>query len=616
MKMKKFVLAIFSMACLFSVVNATEFRSPLIVERGPMRYVFEGWDAKDYSLKLWAAGYYRESHKAFLKHGTNTSHLSALFFNKSDFPLIEIFPNSAAPLNSENYSPFVAVGELHPRITYVEKGISLGGRVAFPVSGNRGRFGFRVQVPFRRIEIEREDLGDRDTNQLDDVLTGEIVNRYGNTVGTEASNAFARAVRMDFLQAIPYTASIAVPTTAGNVPLLNFSANGLPALPNGEPYIAGNKDHWDVGNIWDRISVVIHSPEGTLPHSPDRLLGIHQDPTAGTVADDLTVPPTALPADGNVSDAKQYKFVAANDYTPLNINTGTATAMAQARERSKQLWITSVHLKDATGGNQFNTGSKKLWPILDLALQNYNANMYEWMEDRDFELASETRSGIGDIDLDMFYEHQVGDDFAIEVMAGVRFPTGASDKYCTNPYRPHLGNGEHFEIKFGGMFAFQASDCIGVKVDGRFAFVLEATEKRSAAFKGAQIKNIGPCVDTDVSWEYFVGTFDFNLFHPKTNAISAVVGYEFYYKTQDSITFKQKTMESWLGKTTADEANLQELDHCIAERNTEAMSHKIRVETSFRINQYFELYFGGTYTFAGQNIPRECDGQCGFVVTF
>jgi hypothetical protein len=297
--MNKCVLAIFSMACLFSFASATEFRSPLIVERGPMRYVFEGWDAKDYSLKLWAAGYCRESHKAFLSHGTNTTHLSALFFNKSDFSLVEIFPNSYAPLNSENYSPFVVVGELHPRITYVEKGISLGGRVAFPVSGNKGRFGFRVQVPFRRIEIEREDLGDKDTNQLDDVLTGEIVTRNGTILpgptANEAKDAYARAVRADFIQAIPYTAV--------NDPILSFGPDGKPYVTGGP--IAGNDATWDDVVADDRIAVVIHSPEGVPPHSPDRLIGIHQEPTAVAVPGDLTVLPTALPANGAISDGKQ-----------------------------------------------------------------------------------------------------------------------------------------------------------------------------------------------------------------------------------------------------------------------------------------------------------------------
>jgi hypothetical protein len=132
---------------------ATEFRSPLIVERGPFRYVFEEWDEKDYSLKLWSGIYRRESHRAFLSHSTNTKHLSALFFNKSEFKLGEIFPGGHADIATENYSPFVALGKMEPRVSYYEKGVSLGGRFAYPVYKDKGRIGLRFQIPFRNIEI-------------------------------------------------------------------------------------------------------------------------------------------------------------------------------------------------------------------------------------------------------------------------------------------------------------------------------------------------------------------------------------------------------------------------------------------------------------------------------
>ena len=85
MKINRFLFVILLIAIIGGTAIANEFRSPLIVERAPMRYVFEEWSEKDYDLKIWTASYGRESHKAFLKHGTNTDNLSALFFGKSDF---------------------------------------------------------------------------------------------------------------------------------------------------------------------------------------------------------------------------------------------------------------------------------------------------------------------------------------------------------------------------------------------------------------------------------------------------------------------------------------------------------------------------------------------------
>jgi len=272
-------------------VLATEFRSPLIVERGPMRYVEFGeeWETNDYSLKTWTAGYSREASKAFLSHGMNTHQLSALFFGKSDFRMSEIFPNSYADPTTEYYNPFLGVTVLHPRVTYVERGMSIGARIAFPVNGNKGRVGLRAQIPIRKIEIEREDAGDKDTNQLDDLLTGDIVTLYAdgatsedyNTPNTgDAKDVYARAIRLDFLESLYYNAkreSFIDYSTTGDVRMIG--------LPVNNTQIAG-----------DRRGAIIYVPEGTIPRLPDYKLGIHQ----GFGATTATV--NELPLDGDVTD--------------------------------------------------------------------------------------------------------------------------------------------------------------------------------------------------------------------------------------------------------------------------------------------------------------------------
>lgn len=616
MRIPRWLSIIFAISMICGGLGATEFRAPLSIEHGPMRYVIDvdEWDSTDYCLKFWSACYGRESHKAFIKHGTNTDHLSALFFNASCFNIGQIFPGGCVDIATEYYNPFLAVTKLRPRVTYSEKGLALGARFAYPVYKNRGRLGLRVHVPFRKIEIEREDSGDKDTNQLDDLVTGEVVTREGlsDFLGTNAlaKDVVARSVRMDFLQAIPYTAS--------KKPLLYFDANGKPEIKG------------DLGAIWndpgipnpynERIAAVIHSPEGTIPRSPDRLQGIHKKPRT-------TPPPTALPADGNVSDEKQYAFWSGVDYTPLNMNQTSCTDNVAAQAKASELWITSVH-KTSGGGEAFSSGSEAFWKFFDLVMKQYDGqgNIYEWLGDRGFEFESDTRSGLGDLDLDIFYEHMLNDDMVIEAMLGIRFPTGPNDNYCCNPYKVHLGNGGHFEIRPGILFAWQPISWMNIKLDARYSFVLKNEEKRMATFKGACIKNIGPCVKADVDWEYFVVDVDFNLFHPKTDAISTVLGYQFYNKTKDHICYKCKSMQSWLGKkyqlkagsTTEYEwvENKQDLDPCVATKYTNAIAHRIRFETSFRITQWFELFCGGMYTFAGRHIPRECDCHGGFVVSF
>jgi hypothetical protein len=130
-----------------------------------------------------------------------------------------------------------------------------------------------------------------------------------------------------------------------------------------------------------------------------------------------------------------------------------------------------------------------------------------------------------------------------ELVLGVRFPTGTTKNSCNNPYRAiaKLGNGEHFEVKLGANFAWDACKWFSLKLDLSYNFVLEGKEQRAAVFAGSTVKNIGPCTDADVDWGYFIGRLDFQFVHPKTCCLSTVMGYEIYYKTEDHLTFKKTT---------------------------------------------------------------------------
>jgi hypothetical protein len=187
----------------------------------------------------------------------------------------------------------------------------------------------------------------------------------------------------------------------------------------------------------------------------------------------------------------------------------------------------------------------------------------------------------------------------------------------------HLGNGEHWELKIGAMLAWQPFKFMNMKFDSYFAWALEAVEKRCAVFTGSGIKNMGPAVDADVNWEYFVGRFDFNFFHSKTKYISSTIGYEIYYKTADRIHFRKSKMTPWYGYDfRKGESNLQnadleaDLDNKLARNNTESVGHKIRTEGRLQLDEYLEVFAGGSYTFAGQNVPRETDLHCGVNVRF
>ena len=235
------------------------------------------------------------------------------------------------------------------------------------------------------------------------------------------------------------------------------------------------------------------------------------------------------------------------------------------------------------------------------------------------DLDSQIRSGLGDMDLDLFYEHSFSKRLIGELMLGFRFPTGGKASLCASPYAPALGNNGHFEIKIGGDIAWKIASWVNLKFDTYYSFVLKNTEKRMAAFQGATIKNFGPCVNADVDWGYYVGRLDFTFFHPKTSDIRSSLGYEFYYKTKDKICFNNRLQQTFLGQQFVDGvlvANLQPLDSCLASKNTESIGHKVRAETSCQINTWFEILAGGTVTFAGQNVFADSDAHAGFNILF
>jgi hypothetical protein len=591
--MRKSVLKIgtFISTCVFAcTLGAVEFRSPYLSERGPLRYTFEQKDENDYGLKLWTSSYARESHKAFMAHGTKTSPLSTLFFNKDEFRMREIFQNCDPSLASEHYNPYLRVLKIKPRVQYIEKGISFGGRFEYPVYKNKGRIGLRASIPLRQIEMERQDQNDRDTAQLQDLI---IRQKQQQNDGTNAMY-LGEAYRLDFVEALPYE-----PTRTSAVV---YNTTGIQVFGNA---IA------DANN--DKKMAVLLSPEGYVPRQN---VGVYDNATMTAL--------TAVSSSGLTLDpATVYYFQSNTDYTSYDdtvANIADEPTRLLQQDRKAEMWITSVHYAtDEENLHEMNTESENIAAGVRDAVSIYNENMYEWLADRGYVLEDSRVAGLGDIDVDLFYEHRLEDDLVFEIMGGVRIPTGGHDKYTGNPYRPSLGNGEHFEVRAGGMVAWQPLNWLSLKLDAHYSLVLEATEQRSAAFSDAQIKNMGPRADADIDWSYVVARLDFNLFHPKTKNLSTSIGYEFYFKTKDNLTFKDLTMASWLGRDwdgSAYNADLHTLSSTLAAKNTEAFGHKLRIESSHRFTPWFEMYVGGSYTVAGQNLPRETDCHGGMCITF
>lgn len=650
-------------------VNATEIRSSWFSERGPIRYKFETDKDEDYSLDIYALAHRRESHKAFLKHGTDTQPLTALIFNKADFPLNQIFPNSRVNPAGEFYNPFMDLMTIKPRATYYEWGMNLGARLEYPVYKNRGRIGLRMNIPFRSIEMEREDI----TSQVDDPTQDYILSRItkvGNFVTVPANkyetpvDILAKAYNIGFISKLFQDPARTSALQFGNQSVKvfgveiakDFNTNDKSFKSDIKP-VAGvifnetgeltpNEPNFNesTGGSW---GYVVANAAGTAIND-DIVSGANggygvRTGGAAPLKDVAQRYNWAFDAGDDVKKAAaslQYRQIKKSTPGPISADNGKeimnapniaffSSANTAPADVNYSGWMENSYptlmpdyLSDSwlvlgyENGNLV-PGAKTIADAIDNAVALYDEDPYEWLLNKgNYEFETQTRTGLGDIDLDLFYEHIFSDDWISELMIGVRFPTGSGDDYTGNPYKVQLGNGEHFEVKLGGMAAWKPLEWMNLKLDSYVSFVLEASEERCATFEGAYIKNMGPKVSADVDWTYFVLRLDSTLFHPKTNDISATVGYEFYYKTKDNIHFKDKTITPWYGDQTDGTSLAATIDSALAEQNTQSIAHKLRGEVRIQINEWFELVGGGAFTFAGKNIARELDAHGGFNVKF
>lgn len=613
---------------------ATEMRTPWIAERGPIRYTFEKLhNDKKCNVNYWTALHAKEANSAFIKHGTTKHPLSALIFNKADFTLNEIFPNSHIDMNSENYSPWLNIVSVHPRVEYWEWGITTGGRFDCEVWKGKGRIGMRATVPFRSIEMERKDLDDDYEDPEEDFVTSQFFRLSDGSTVVEA-----KTYNMALIAGLPQDETGAAALNLKNSAQKNSPTFAKQLIGTNLKDAAGDDETIGVGGIHPTVGVFQNA--GTPPSNSSRFAFDNTQPTAApTPMKTLKVERTGaltLGTDGVVTSAHfanantDKQFYGIGFFNNYNAPTANATRDYSNLTQAQLLNLWLVLGRDATkaGPDNFADGAGTISQEIEKRLQMYQEDPIKILARQGYQMQTNKRRQLGDIDVDLFYEHTFNKEWIGEVFVGTRIPTGSTKNQFGNPYNVMSGNGEHWEVKLGAMIAYQPAKWINMKLDAYYSFVIEATEHRMAAFQGAQIKNFGPRADADVDWGYFVGRLDFNFFHPKNSDIRTVFGYEFYYKTEDHLTYKRSTMESFAGqhlievtpatdpKTYQWAHDYRSLDNNLARTNTESISHKLRGEISYQVSTYFELYASASSTFAGKAVMRDNDYQGGFVVRF
>ena len=638
---------------------ATDFRAPIATQMGPLHYSFDKLHKKKSNFTYFTTAHYRETNEAFMKNGTETHPLAQLIFGQPDFTISQAM-GSGPVYNfglTENYNPYLNTTRLAPRVSYSEAGVFFGASWDYPVWHNKGRIGIRGSLPIRYVRMERDNEAEVNAvGDQSDVIKNEVrwMQRFttnGNvgvapTLNEPNTIEMISSYRLALLRGLLYRNSAGNVIAAFQPPVA--AAAGVNIMQSNYGLASANIYGYGSDINEGKVPfVVIKSNEiGEPPFqqggallvagydAPVYLGGI---PQAGELAQttilypqtvefsDNQVPaafaalnPAALAVDGSGPDGadKSAIFVTDVDYNNLDL------------AKNSDLWVTTVHAQNAapieTSQNAVN--------LIDNLLLYYNSDVEQWLADRGFVIATDEQTGLGDIPVELFYEHSFNDKWRGELCFGVLFPSGnGGSDYAGNPFRVQMGKGSHYEIKLGAMAAWQAIRCMNIKLDLSYNFALEATEQRKAAFQGATIKNFGPRADASVDWSYFLGNLDFNFTHPKSKKINGMIGYQLYYKTEDHIDFKSATAPSWLGQQWTDaNGNMASstvagtqwsplslpLSNKVARMDTEQWGHRIRLEGSYNLSKYCTTSVGGLYTFAGQNIPVEADIHCACQVRF
>lgn len=592
-----------------------EFRSPLRFDARGYQHWFlapadQAWwydtmpskkKNTDWNVHMWGLAYSRTANKAFFdacdpdKITRDTTSLSQLFFGKSIFRGEDAFANgtfAGEPTSTQvlvnAVNPYLAFARIAPVFDYNEHGANMGIDFARYVGKNdRYHIGARVNVPFKVIEIEQDaDATIQET--LDDVFITRVVNL---TDGVNP-NQVEYAMRFDFLNTLVFQQTAIPSGNATAQPIVVYEGTGANAIVKvGSSTISGTTAAQNATDI----------------------------PAAyATKRDDGTVPPVPFRKSPNqISGPLGSNGEGAND-TVLFFETGTDYAGNLRNDRAAQgtVFITP---RSISNPGQANDGA--LIPASQTILNQVRALVdsdlvpsepaSKFFLDNGIDLTGYQRIvGVGDLAMEVYGGICQYNDWFADGIFGIQAPTATRQKHANEIYYKPTGNNGHTVIKLGLDGGWQPRSWFAFEIRPFFFHACKRSEKRAAPFEGATVLNIGPEVEVDVSWNYFLFQTDFNFFHPHNPDLGFVLGYELFAKGHDKVSLDcQTTATDLLGRTD------QPLSVCNYEKNTNSFSNKLRGEMFYR-SQYFEIFGGGSQMVSGRNIMKETEAHIGLTIYF
>ncbi len=606
------------------------------------------------------------------KNGPSTRHaeqLSALLFGKSLFRVEEAFANGLldVPQMQAAGMPAISFSRLAPSISYSEHGFIAGLNAHRKLGADRNwRIGARASLPFKMINTSRDCCNCKTAESFDDVMSLGVCNVCPEDTG-RPTPVQTFAYRLDFLSSLLLSSA----GTCGGVdiPLVTYG-DGTNIYQDGTtnykccPVDGPTKiAQIDIGPYYAKAPGVYPPSNGTNMDDPsaDGLM-VPKPPVFATVSENGCIPTNAiepgcfgkeipvgsatalLEADGGttrtydfatdtfgpasaIQDGQTYQFYSLYNY---------ATGLGLSRDAQSKLWI--VPAIDANDPfhpkleeNAYQIHQVVQWILNTMNFTGKQSSDY-FLNSKCISMSDRKVTGVGDFDTELYCGYH-GDDTSAwytDFILGVRYPTGRKLKNPGELLFMPTGNNGHFEVKGAVEGGWNPNKWFAMRALLWASHVCNRTEKRAVPFAGATIRNIGPVMDVDVSYNYFWGNLDFTFFHPEHKNLGCSIGYELWARGDDklsccrtpcgpagcgSCSVQATTIR---GGTATDLLGFNKpIDCSLYKCGTASITHKLRGEIFHRCEGgYFELFGGGYYVIGGRYAMKESEVHIGVAVNF
>lgn len=559
---------IVALLCLCGSTQAREIRTPLLLSQGPQHELYSELNHDCWFINSWVAGYGRSASAAFNRCGNEVS-LSTLYFNKSTFNPQEAFSRSTIP--TDFFNPLLSTSIIGPQVKYQETGVAWGANLQGFVS-ECIRIGFRCNLPFRNIKINRIANKGNGTSSLGGQKIDAFLNRVAPTQIQNVSGVPVKtyAYRLDFLSQLPYTCEDNCPGRS-----INITNYRDPDFPPNNPITISNQD---VTNQTGTPVSLLQSTDGS---APDENFAIQQ-----AVAQQLPIENAQ-----GTSDAQRSRFDASVDYTTLSTD----------RKQQETLFVVP-----SLQGTQTTAASRVIQQHVNELIPCFDTEAENIFKRCGISFASQCIKGMGDFDTEIFGGYYFSPSLYGEAFAGITWPTGKLSDHPLQVFRQPLGNNGHYEYKLGIQTLWQPNGYAAFKGDLSWHSIQRSSECVATPFFGAQVKNIGRPLTVEIAWDYMLLHADL-IFTPLAYT-GLQIGYELYHKRPDEIYWFESFATDCVGKR-----NL--IDSRVLSCTTNVTSHKIRAE-AFWFCDTFDIFGGGSVVFAGRNAPKERDWHVGIIIYF